>query len=86
MAASPSDTTTTLNPGTGGDAMGESKGYQMDMGSPSAGLSPVKHPRVVAVDDDGRPMEVPLTERTGRAILDQLVQLNARIAQGFNQI
>jgi len=45
--AKPSDTTTTLNAGSGGDVMDESSVYQSD------GVTIAKRPRVVLGDDDG---------------------------------
>lgn len=80
MAASPSDTTTVLNPGVGGDTMSESQVPRVDQSSPSTGVSWVKEPRTVATDDDGRPLAKPLTETTGQLMLAMLSAINDKLA------
>lgn len=77
-----SDTTTTLNPGAGGDVMDESLVKQSD------GSTQAKRPRVVAGDDDGNlfgarnPM--PVTDRSQRdanerAILSSYAKLDVNL-------
>lgn len=80
------DTTTALNPGSGGDSMGESLVLQKDLASPTTGGSLVKHARVVLTDDDGRAVAAPLTERTGCLILDMLSRMNDKLATLTNSL
>lgn len=80
MGASPSDTSTQLNPASGGDSMGESLIQQPSSASPNPGPTAVKHPRVVATDDDGRILQTPMTEGTGQAILAMLSRINDKLA------
>ncbi len=89
--ASPADTVTPLNPAAGGDKMGESLAYQQpsysaDLLTPPGDPIPVKHPRVVAVDDTGRILDPPLTEATGRKIVALLASIDARLATAFRQL
>lgn len=80
MAGSPSDTSTVLNPATGGDVLGESLVPRMDMSSPSAGVSAVKQPRVILTDEDARILAGPMSEGTGQKILDMLSRMNDKLA------
>lgn len=74
------DTTTTLNPGSLDDKMGESLVVQPSADVGDAGGTLVKHPRVVPVDESGLPMAL-LTEATGRAILETLESIDKRLAR-----
>jgi hypothetical protein len=80
MASSPADTSTVLNPGVGGDAMGESLISQPSTASPNPGPTLVKHARVVRTDDDGRILGMPMSDDTGQAILVMLSKINDKLA------